>query len=462
MTRTSPTKEMVLEPIRQRPITDIRPAPENDKVYSPVDPDAPDIVELADSIRRHGVQEPLIVSDDGFIISGHRRYAAALRLGLDTVPCRVAAAVNRNGDRAGFVRLLVECNRQRVKRFDEALREKAITADPETEYANLLAHRIGRSEIHVDTLDLGERKRRTKITKSRMPFLAAVKNVIDELKPYWPLSARQIHYRLLNGPPLTHAGKPVSKYRNDMSSYRKLIRLLDPARRDGLIPHEIIDDDTRPVTTWDVSENVDEYIGGTINKLFMDYWRDPLQSQPNHLELIVEKNTVLRILEPVACEFGMPLTSTRGQSSLPPLRDITKRYRRSGKDKLVLLIASDLDPAGETIAYSVARTLRDDFRIPSVQALKVAITGRQVREFNLPPGEKAKAKCSARKAFVERHGEHTFELEAFEPDTLQSIVRESIKGVLDTEAFNHEVDLARLDAAHLATLRQTIMEALQC
>ena len=72
-------------------LDDLTPSPENDDIYRPVDPNSPDIQELADSIRQHGVMEPLVVSADGRIISGHRRYVAAQLAGLTSVPCRVLA-----------------------------------------------------------------------------------------------------------------------------------------------------------------------------------------------------------------------------------------------------------------------------------------------------------------------------------------------------------------------------------
>ena len=50
------------------------------------------ITELADSIKAHGVLQPVLVRrvDDGFqLIAGERRWLAAQRAGLLTVPCRV-------------------------------------------------------------------------------------------------------------------------------------------------------------------------------------------------------------------------------------------------------------------------------------------------------------------------------------------------------------------------------------
>ena len=48
-----------------------------------------DVSDLVESIDRSGVLSPLLVKDDGTIVSGHRRYRAAKQIGLETVPCEL-------------------------------------------------------------------------------------------------------------------------------------------------------------------------------------------------------------------------------------------------------------------------------------------------------------------------------------------------------------------------------------
>jgi hypothetical protein len=54
----------------QVPIDSLWPAPENDALYRPVDPTDPAIKALALRIRKHGVREPLVITLDGYILSG--------------------------------------------------------------------------------------------------------------------------------------------------------------------------------------------------------------------------------------------------------------------------------------------------------------------------------------------------------------------------------------------------------
>ena len=217
--KTASGRELGHDRISERPIDQIRPSPENAKLYRPVDRNDPDVKALAKSIREHGLQEPLVVTRDGWIISGHRRHVAARLAGLKTVPCRVHP-IRREGDRDQFVKLLREFNRQRVKSFDEKLREEVVSVNPEEAYRSLIAHRDEMAAVEVDELFIRERKRRPKISAAKVPFLEAVKRVIESQRRFWPLSDRRIHYALLNDPPLIHASKPKSTYANTKRSYK--------------------------------------------------------------------------------------------------------------------------------------------------------------------------------------------------------------------------------------------------
>ncbi|QDT38713.1 ParB/RepB/Spo0J family partition protein [Stratiformator vulcanicus] len=58
----------------------------------------PEIIELATSIRRHGVLQPLLVrpaEGQYQLIAGERRLMAARQVGLETVPCRVLEVEDR-------------------------------------------------------------------------------------------------------------------------------------------------------------------------------------------------------------------------------------------------------------------------------------------------------------------------------------------------------------------------------
>jgi hypothetical protein len=436
---------------------DIHPSPENDKLYKPIDPTDAEFLAFVEQVRVNGITDPLIITSDGYICSGHRRDAAAKAIGLKFVPCRTA---NICHDDPRFLRFLRDCNRQRVKSLDEILREEVVSADPAEAHRLLIKHRRESARVDVDSIVIREQKRRSEISSAKEPFLIAIEKVLEDRRDYWPLSDRQIHYPLLNDPPLIHANKPESTYRNDLKSYKALCELLTRARLSGRIPFCAIADPTRPVTTWSVFQNPQSFIRQQLNTVLKNYYRDLMQSQPNHIEIVGEKNTIDSIIRPVAMEFCIPYTIGRGYCSLPPRYEMAKRFQRSGKERMILLVLSDFDPEGEDIAHSFARSMRDDFGIRTIRAIKVALTSEQVGQLNLPPQMRAKRGSSRRKRFVDQHGENVWELEAAPPDELQRILRGSIDSIIDIKAFNAEVDAEKLDAAFLDGVRQRMLRAI--
>ena len=64
----------------------IKVAKDNDLIYGSFALENQDDAGLLLSIKAKGILEPLVLSTDGFLLSGHRRFAAAKLLRLETVP----------------------------------------------------------------------------------------------------------------------------------------------------------------------------------------------------------------------------------------------------------------------------------------------------------------------------------------------------------------------------------------
>jgi hypothetical protein len=186
-----------------------------------------------------------------------------------------------------------------------------------------------------------------------------------------------------------------------------------------LINWDAIEDVTRPTDLHAAFWNPGEFFRQEFGRFLKGYWRNRLQSQPHHVEIVAEKLTVQTILQKVALEFTMPLTITRGMSSLPPKKAIRDRYVLSQRDQLILLVVSDLDPAGDAIAEDLVKSFRRDFDIADIEAYKVALTIDQVEEFSLEPSMEAKDTSPTYRAFVDKYGiTAAYELEAMNPVTL--------------------------------------------
>lgn len=93
----------------------LRPHPLNGQIYD-ADRDAE---ALRASVAEYGVLTPLTIDQEGMILSGHRRWQAALAAGLAAVP----VVVQDIADPLKAEQLLLESNRQREKSYTERMRE---------------------------------------------------------------------------------------------------------------------------------------------------------------------------------------------------------------------------------------------------------------------------------------------------------------------------------------------------
>ena len=75
--------------------------------------------ELMASVLAHGVIEPILITENNRIVSGHRRVAAAANVGLEEVPVRVVEST----DPLEIEELLIHCNKHRQKTNEQLARE---------------------------------------------------------------------------------------------------------------------------------------------------------------------------------------------------------------------------------------------------------------------------------------------------------------------------------------------------
>jgi len=98
------------------PLDQLRPHPLNKRIYGDTADEA-----LIESVSEHGVLTPLVVTEDGVVVSGHRRLAAAKKLKLEKVP----AVVRSFRDALEIEEALISTNEQRQRTIEQKVREFA-------------------------------------------------------------------------------------------------------------------------------------------------------------------------------------------------------------------------------------------------------------------------------------------------------------------------------------------------
>lgn len=106
-------KEEVEELIEQRDISDIQPHPSNNQIYQK---QFENLEKLEKSIKQYGQLEPIVITSENTIISGHRRFKVLKKLGYKVVNVRVRDFENE-------IEALINFNVQREKRGEDIANE---------------------------------------------------------------------------------------------------------------------------------------------------------------------------------------------------------------------------------------------------------------------------------------------------------------------------------------------------
>ncbi len=127
--KTAAEVESDITIVRKR-VASLKPSPENEKLYRPTSQDQ-DIATLAASIEKYGLHEMLTVTEDCYIVSGHRRHAALVRNKQQFVKCKVLPFRRDSMSKDDYILLLRSHNHQRAKTVAEQVREQLVDIDPD-------------------------------------------------------------------------------------------------------------------------------------------------------------------------------------------------------------------------------------------------------------------------------------------------------------------------------------------
>ena len=118
----------IAQPSKLVPIGDLSPHPLNEKIYGQgVD------ASFVSAVRRNGIYDPLLITQDNKVISGNRRLEAAKQAGIREVP----VVVFDSDDDLDIREAIVAANRQRVKSHEQIGREFKVLLEVETERARV-------------------------------------------------------------------------------------------------------------------------------------------------------------------------------------------------------------------------------------------------------------------------------------------------------------------------------------
>ncbi len=226
---------------------------------------------------------------------------------------------------------------------------------------------------------------------------------------------------------------------NTQRMYKNLGTHIGNARLAGLIDWAMIEDRARS-TDWPAHwEDPAEMVKAAAEQYRIDKWAD----QPNHVEVMVEKDALSGVLQPVCRDLDVRFTANRGYSSLSHFYRIGKRLEgemNEGKEVHVLYLG-DHDPSGLDMDRDIADRLElfSGYEFDySFYVNRLALTMDQVDEYDPPPNP-AKLSDSRARGYIDLFGPTSWELDALDPTTLANLVTDAVEDLRDEDLWTEAV-----------------------
>ena len=269
--------------------------------------------------------------------------------------------------------------------------------------------------------------------KRTTELIDAATEILEEQQP---MTIRQLFYRLVS----------TDLIPNDRKHYQLVSRVMTKARDDGRIPFEYITDRSRPEYKPNVFEDATEY-ASAVQK---SYRKDYRATQPNHVEIWVEKDAIIGSIEDVTDELGVTIRVGRGFLSTTRAHEIAKHFGRIEKPVTVFYLG-DHDPSGQAIETDLFDRIRE-YGSGYFELKRLAIFKSDIADYNLPP-LRIKQTDSNAAGFAAKYGNKCVELDALPPDVLRERIRCHVEELIDFESWNRAKST---EEAEFASITRTV------
>ena len=275
-------------------------------------------------------------------------------------------------------------------------------------------------------------------TVSRL-LLTHIETVLAAYKEQgYILTLRQLYYQLVAGDLLPKQwADPATGSTNNVSSYKRLGNIVNRGRLAGLIDWNMIEDRNRTVQAnshWNSPKSI---LNTAAKSFYMDHWVD----QEKFVFVMAEKDAVSNIVEPICSKYDVQYMANKGYSSQSAMYRLYQRVQTEiyeGKE-IICIYLGDFDPSG----LDMDRDIFDRMNLflgfsPSFgqefPIKRIALTMPQIKEYK-PPENPAKVTDTRYAAYVEKHGEKSWELDAIKPNILAEMLEDEILEHVDMEKF---------------------------
>lgn len=280
------------------------------------------------------------------------------------------------------------------------------------------------------------------LNKDNIARLGVVSSICDEYAAEgYRMTLRQLYYQLVSRDIIA----------NNQKEYAKLSSILVKGRMAGRVDWDIIEDRIRtPFIPYYVNN-----IRGAVDDTIDQYRLDRMEDQDVYIELWVEKDALSGVLRPITSYYHINLMVNRGYSSCSAMYYSAKRFKRAMDDskECHLLYLGDHDPSGLDMVRDIgARLLEFE---AEVKVDHLGLTSAQVRKYNPPPNP-VKFTDSRADGYIKLFGKTSWEVDALNPKTLNTIIKGSINDLVDLDLFKAKVEREETDKEILRSFAKKV------
>jgi hypothetical protein len=276
-----------------------------------------------------------------------------------------------------------------------------------------------------------------KFNAASLALIDTANGILNEYRAMgYRLSLRQLYYQLV----------ARDYIENSVRSYKRIGNLVSDARLAGFIDWGMIEDRNRETVIPTAWTSPAEIVRAAAQQFRVDRW----QGQPCHVEVMVEKDALSGILEPVCRDLHVRFTANKGYSSSSAMYETGKRIGKAmgyGREVHIFYLG-DHDPSGIDMTRDIRERLTMFSDYEEVKVHRLALNYNQVEEWQ-PPENPAKETDSRYQAYADEFGESSWELDAVEPRTLADLVREGITELIDEDQWNKVMEHERVMRSEL-------------
>lgn len=249
--------------------------------------------------------------------------------------------------------------------------------------------------------------------KSTLAMIRMVNAIVDEYAALGlKLTLRQIFYQLVSRGVIP----------NTEQSYDSTGKTVNNGKLAGMIDWDAIEDRTRMFRSKQRYTSPADLMDIAERSYHIDLWKD----QDKRVFVIIEKEALYGVFQPVCFGLDVPLLAARGYPSGSVLRDFAQRQMLPNSHQtIVFLHFGDHDPSGIDMSRDLEDRLTMFGKDCDIEFHRIALNMNQVKEHKPPPNP-AKVTDSRYASYLKTYGHESWELDALDPRTLQGMTRRHI------------------------------------